>query len=284
MRLTGHAVLLACTLTLGAGSAGQEENSRRQPFVSGEMLTYDVTWSAFPAGEVVVTLGRDPAGLYEAVTTARSKGFVSLLFPVNNEFRSFFDPETLCSRKILKKINEGRRHRETQILFDSDHRVAILDERDPTKPDAPPRHAVNDIPPCVVDVVSAFYVVRRRPLEVGESLVIPINDGSKTHEVTVEVQAREEIQTPLGTRTAVRVEPKVFGALYRRKGRMQVWFSDDGQRLPLRIKASVAVGAITGTLRAVAAGGEASGGPHSTGRVPQTIRYFSASSRRKRGW
>jgi hypothetical protein len=98
-------------------------------------------------------------------------------------------------------------------------------------------------------VLTAFYVVRRRPLEVGERLVIPINDGSKTHDVVVEVQAREEIETPLGRHAALRVEPKVFGTLYRRKGRMQIWFSDDEQRLPLRIKAWLAVGAITGTLR-----------------------------------
>jgi hypothetical protein len=260
MRLTEHAVLLACVLTLGPRSAGQEDTRAQQGFLPGETLIYDVTWSLIPAGEVVVTLGRAPADsadLYEVVTTARSKGIASLLFPVNNEFRSHFDAGTLCSRKIFKKINEGRRHRETQITFDSERRLAILDERDPTKPDAPPRRAVIDIPACVADVVTAFYVVRRRPLEVGESLIIPINDGSKTREVTVEIQAREEIRTPLGPRPALRVEAKVFGALYRRKGRLHVWFSDDEQRLPLRIKASVAVGAITGTLKAVGSGDEA---------------------------
>jgi hypothetical protein len=32
---------------------------------------------------------------------------------------------------------------------------------------------------------------------------------------------------------------------------MLIWFSDDEQRLPLRIKAAIAVGTITGTLRSV---------------------------------
>jgi hypothetical protein len=101
----------------------------------------------------------------------------------------------------------------------------------------------------VTDVVTAFYFVRRQPLRVGEQLHLPINDGAKTYMVNVEIQAREQIQTPLGVRTALRVEPKVFGGLYTRRGRMLIWFSDDEQRLPLRIQASIAVGSITGTLR-----------------------------------
>ncbi len=224
------------------------------PFHPGETLTYDVTWSVFPAGQVTVTLRRAEErfpGAYEVITTARSQGLVSLLYNVRNEFHSFFDPATTCSQEILKKINEGRRLKETRIVFDTTRKLAILDERDLKKSDEPPRHDENEIPACVADVITAFYYVRRQPIEVGTPILLPINDGSKTHEVTVEVQAREQIETPLGTKDAFRVEPKVFEGLYKRKGRMLIWFSDDGQRLPLRIKASVKVGTITGDLKSV---------------------------------
>jgi hypothetical protein len=230
------------------------ENASSQPFAPGETLTYDVTWTVFPAGQVTATLARVEGGSpesYEVVTTARSQGFVSLLYKVQNEFRSLFDPRTTCSKQILKKINEGRRHRDTRIVFDAAQKLAVLDETDPIRPDAPHKHAENEIPSCVTDVITAFYFVRRQPLRVGEQIRLPINDGAKTYEVSVEIQAREQIQTPLGTRPAFRVEPRVFGGLYPRKGRMLVWFSDDEQRLPLRIKAAIAVGTITGTLRSV---------------------------------
>lgn len=223
-------------------------------FAPGETLTYDVTWSIFPAGQVVARLTRlegDSLGAYEVITTARTVGVVDLLFNVQNEFRSTFDPKTVCSRRIWKWINEGRRHREIHIVFDPLRRLAIRDERDPTKPKTPSQHDENEIPECVADVVTAFYVVRRQPLPVGKQLMVPINDGAKTYEVTIEIQARENIQTPLGARAAIRVEPKVFGGLYKRKGRMQIWFSDDEQRLPLRIKASVSVGTLTGNLKSV---------------------------------
>lgn len=242
------------SLMLAGPRPASPQEECRLPFAPGETLTYDVTWSIFPAGQVVARLTRlegDSQGAFEVITTARTTGIVDLLFNVQNEFRSTFDPKTICSRRIWKWINEGRRHREMHIVFDPLRRMAVRDERDPTKPNAPSRHDENEIPECVADVVTAFYVVRRQPLRVGEQLLVPINDGAKTYDVKIEVQARESIQTPLGTRAAIRVEPKVFGGLYKRTGRMQIWFSDDEQRLPLRIKASVGVGTITGNLKSV---------------------------------
>src|SRR5208337_1961327 len=158
---------------------------------------------------------------YTVTTTAHSQGFVSLLFDVESEFQSVFNPRTLCSERISKKINEGRRHKETQIVFDSQRKLAILDERDLTKPHDPLKHAENEIPDCVEDVVTAFYYLRRQDLQIGKPLHMQINDGSRTYDVTLDIQAREVIQTPLGNRSAIRVEPKVFSGLFKRKGRMQ---------------------------------------------------------------
>ncbi len=235
-------------------SPAPTQESHPAPFTVGETLTYEVTWSIFSAGEVVASVqkfGGAATDPYVVKTTARTHGFVSLLLKVDNEFRAVFDPETLCSRQISKTIREGHRRREAQIVFDAGRGLAILDERDLEKPNDPPRHAENEIPACVEDVVSAFYFVRRQPLEVGHSFFVLINDGSKTRPIRAEVQARERIETPLGSRVAFRVEPTVFGELYKRKGRMLVWFSDDEQRLPLRIKAMLSRGVVTATLKSV---------------------------------
>jgi hypothetical protein len=228
------------------------------PFSPGETLTYDVTWSVFPAGQVVATLlgpGKNGEPTYEVKTTAESKGFVSLLYGVDDEFRSFFDPNTLCSERITKRIHEGRRHKQTQINFDYARKVAVLDERDPTNPNARPKHKEESIPACVEDVVSAFYYLRNQPLEVGQEIELAVNDGSKTTEVEADVQGREQITTGLGSLTALRVEPKVFGALYPRQGRMLIWFSDDSRHLPLRIRMTISIGTITGTLASVTSSG-----------------------------
>ena len=232
---------LVLGLPLVAVAAGFAQNPQ-EPFTLGETLTYDVTWTVFRAGEVTATIQTSRAGnrdAYEVTATARSQGFVSLLFDVNNVFRATSSPQTLCSEGIVKTVNEGRRHKDTHITFDYDRKLALLDERDLNQPKAPPKHAEFDIPPCVEDVVTAFYYLRRQRLEIGHTIELPINDGSNTRRVIVEVQAREKVQTPMGTFDALRVEPKVFNGLLKRKGRMLIWFSADERQLPLRIKAMI---------------------------------------------
>jgi Protein of unknown function (DUF3108) len=246
--------LLIAVLALGSGLPPGPSPSDL-PFGPGEKLVYNVSWSVFPAGQVTATVsrvaGQNGQDDLQILTTARSRGFVSLIYNLNDRFRSIVDPQTLCSREISKEINEGRRHKRTEIVFDSARRVAILNETDLAKPHDPPKHAENPIPPCVEDIVTGFYYLRRQPLKVGEQIHVPVNDGSKTHVVIADVEAREQIETPLGKRYAFRVEPRVFGDLYKKKGRMLIWFGDDPQHLPLRIKAELWVGDITGTLQSV---------------------------------
>ena len=249
-------VMLGLLLALlVAGIPAQEAEKRPLPFAPGETLTYDVSWSIFPAGEVTATLRQDPNGSqndFIVKTTARSEGFVSLLYKVRDNFQSIFDPQSLCSLGISKQINEGRRHRNAKITFDSARGVAILNERNLSKPSEPPKHDEHEIPPCVQDIVSGFYYLRSQPLRVGDTIHLAVNDGSKTTQVAAAVLGREKIQTPLGTQEALRVEPRIFGTLYKRmKGRMVIWFSDDQHHYPLRIKAELSMGSITGTLASV---------------------------------
>jgi Protein of unknown function (DUF3108) len=236
-------------------ASAQQRHDHPLPFSPGETLTYDVNWSIFPAGEVTATLTRnknDSDDAFVVTTTARSQGFVSLLYRVQDEFRSVFNPETLCSTEISKQINEGRRHKITKITFDSGRGLAILDERDVEARNNPPKHDEHKIPSCVQDIISAFYFVRSQPLRVGQEVKLAINDGSKTRTVVAAVTARRKIRTPLGIHEALRVEPTVFGNLYeKKKGKLVIWFSDDKYHYPLRIRATLKLGAITGTLASV---------------------------------
>ena len=222
-----------------------------------ETLSYDVTWSIFDAGRVTATLGNaggQPEDDLHARAVARSQGFASLLFDVEDRFDSTFTPDAVCSQHITKNINEGSRHRDFDLVFDGARHMAVLTERDTSHPQGSSRHAENPIPPCVQDVVSAFHYVRRQPLRVGQTFHVPLNDGGKTYDIAVEVQAREPVQTGLGTLAAFRLEPRVFSDFYKRKGRMWVWISDDERHYPLKVKMAISIGAITATLKSATNG------------------------------
>jgi len=241
-----------------AGVLTQNRSSRPTPTISGpsfplgEKCTYLVSWKVFDAGIATIDLvdryHAQNEELYRIRATVRSTGIVATLFTVFDTFESNIAVASLCSRGISKNIHEGRRQRNTVLEFDQKGQQARMVDTDLSHPGLPPKHSESPIPPCVQDVISAFYFVRTKDLKVDETFRFPINDGGKTYDVDVEVQAVETVKTPAGTFQAYRLEPKVFGGLFKNKGRLFVWLTNDTERIPVQLRARITVGTITASL------------------------------------
>jgi hypothetical protein len=247
-------------LVMGSGAeppAGQA--SRRAiaavPFEVGEKFTYNVSWKVFDAGIATMTLAErslfQNEEIYKISATVRSTGIVSTLFKVVDIFESFFHTRELCSRQIVKNIQEGRRHRNTVVSFDPKSRQARMEDKDLNRPDLPARQTSSPIPNCVQDVVSALYAIRTKSFRVGDLVRFPINDGGRTYDVAVEIQAQEEVRTPAGVFQTLRLEPRVFDGLFKSKGRLFVWLTNDADKLPVQLKAKINIGTITAALTQV---------------------------------
>jgi hypothetical protein len=86
-------------------------------------------------------------------------------------------------------------------------------------------------------VISALEKLRTLRLPAGKSVTLPVSNGKKSVEARVDAQGVESVETPAGKFRAVRYEAHLYnGVLYRRKGRLFVWLTDDERRLPVRIK------------------------------------------------
>jgi len=242
-------------LILGSSLQRPAPAPRHVPFEVGETFTYNVSWKIFDAGIATMTLAEkfrfQNEEVYKVTATARSTGIVSTLFKVMDVFESYFQAKEICSRRISKSIREGSRQRDSLLVFDSKTRQAKLEEKDLNRPDVPATHYESPIPLCVQDILSALYIIRARNMKVGEQFMFPINDGGKTYDVGVEVQAAEEIRTPAGIFQTLRLEPKVFDGLFRNKGRMFVWITNDEARMPVQLKAKINMGTITAALSKV---------------------------------
>jgi hypothetical protein len=152
---------------------------------------------------------------------------------------------------IEKKIEEGDRKRDIKLEFDLRRKLARLEDRDSSDHTAP-KLGQFSIPDCVQDILSAIYYTRTVPFAKGQSFEFPLNDGGKTIQIRVEIQAEEEIVTKLGKFQTIRVEPDLFsGHLFAGKGRMFVWFTNDARRLPVQLRAQIGLGTIVATLAGV---------------------------------
>lgn len=213
-----------------------------------ETLSYSIEWRLVTAGRATMSWSANPQPRpgYQLKVRMESVGLVSKLFKVEDDYLSNLGPN-LCAENTQILSHEGSRMRESRVSFDYAARRASYLERDRIKNVTLAAHEI-DIPPCVHDVMGALYRLRTLNLEVGQSAQEPMSDGKKSVLVRVEAQQREDVKTPAGAFKAVRYEVFLFdNVLFRRPARFYVWLSDDRRRLPVQIRARMAltIGTIT---------------------------------------
>jgi hypothetical protein len=218
------------------------------PFGPGERVDFRITYAHLLAGRAWVrVLPGEPAGrpVLRFVAEAQSQGFFAWLFRFRVDDRTVatWEPESGCSLAVEKRLAEGRAVREQSITFDRKEGVALV--TDPKVKDT--RFAVG---PCVLDVLSAFFVTRLRGVP---ELTLPVFDNGKHYQLGVRFLGRERIDLPgpFGRRAAtIVVEPLLLEGtgLFVKQGRLKIWLTDDARRIPVRLRSKVAIGSVSADL------------------------------------
>jgi hypothetical protein len=210
-------------------------------FPNGQTYVYAVEWHMFTAGTARVTLQAEGAEQH-VIATAVSTGFVNALYKVNDHFEAFFDPRKFCSLRVSKHSEEGSRARQVELGFDYSRGKSVEDEKNLKTGET--KHIENDVPGCVTDVVSGFYYMSSLPLQEGNSYAFPVNDGGKTTEVTIRVEAHEQVKVPAGTFQTLRVKAEPTSGALKGKGTVWTWYTADDKHLPVQMRSKLGWGTL----------------------------------------
>jgi hypothetical protein len=226
--------LLACLLGFLVVQPGAEQGEHS--FSSGERLEYIVKWEFITGGTACMNISRDstdPSRLcIEA--RARSTGIVDMFFTVRDTFRSIVEARTLLPWRFDRRQHEGNYHRDSTYIFDQERQLV--------------RSNGNVIPTGgpVHDMLSIVYRVRTLPLVVGRSVSAEVYEGGKVYPTEVKVLQRERVTVHAGEFDCLVTEPVLRSeALFKQKGKIWIWFTDDSLRIPVLMKSAVAVGEIS---------------------------------------
>ena len=213
-----------------------------------QTLTYTVDWRVFTAG--LATFQLEQKGTMQKVSaTADSVGAVTMLFPVVDRFQSTWDTKTGCSTGFSKQIQEGRRRISSDLTFNAAQGKQTQMERNLVKGTVKEQTA--PIPACVTDSMSAIFYVGTQPLVVGRNVKFPLADSMRTVTVTMKVEAKEEVKTPAGLFSTVRVQPTADEGIVKNRGKIWIWYTDDARHIPVQMRASLFWGTITAHLQSI---------------------------------
>jgi hypothetical protein len=212
------------------------------PWKIGEYFQFSIDWSGLNGGNALMQVQNmqtvEGHRAWRIVTKAESNSFVSKFYKVRDRAESFVDADSLFSRRFEKHLREGSYRKDLSIRFDQEDGKAVYENG-----------KALDVPRHVHDVLSAFYYIRTCPLPDGASIAIPTHDNEKSYDMVVKVIRRERIEVPGGKFDCVVVEPVLKSeGIFKAKGEMFVWLSDDERRIPVQVKSKVPIGSITVSL------------------------------------
>ena len=185
--------------------------------------------------------------VFHAVGLGYTTGMTKLFFKVEDNYQSLIDKSSSRPYQFVRKINEGGYTKNQIGLFNQDkNTVFVKDIKNSTEKTFPVSENVQDI-------VSSFYYLRNHPnidkLKMGEAIMIDMFFDDEIVKFKLKFVGRETINTKFGNVKTMIFRPLVqSGRVFKEEESLTVWISDDDNKVPLRIKASLAVGSIKADL------------------------------------
>jgi hypothetical protein len=221
------------------------------PFMPGETLSYDVTWSmAFvTAGTATLRVVDKHASYgsmaYYILGEGRPTPMLEKLYSLYYKADSLLDIYSLTSQRSSVYSDENGRKRTKSLRINPDGKSATFEMQTSTnmKKDI-------GVPVRSQDALSALFALRAMDLAPGMTVRMPVCVSDTVYYMTATVGAKESIKTGLGTQAAFKISPVITDAAGKPAGRkLSIWISDDARRIPLRLQADLAVGNFTLVLR-----------------------------------
>lgn len=224
--------------------------SKDDAFDSGEWFKFRIHYGIINAGYATLEVKdaiKNNKKVFHVVGKGYTTGMSRFFFKVDDLYESYFDKETGNPYQFVRKIDEGGYKKNQEGFFSQEqNRVLVKDYKNKTE-------KTFLLPSNTQDILSAFYYLRNHPnvdkLKIGESIAIDMFFDEETTKFKLKYMGREDINTKFGVVPTMIFRPLVqSGRVFKEEESLTVWISNDANKIPIRIKASLAVGSIKADL------------------------------------
>jgi hypothetical protein len=226
------------------------DSQKPDAYDSGEWFKFRIHYGFINAGYATLEVKeaiKNNKKIYHAIGKGYTVGMSRFFFKVDDNYESYFDKVTNKPFQYVRKIDEGGYTKNQEGFFNQEkNKVLVKDYKNKTE-------KTISVTENVQDIVSTFYFLRNHPnidkLKVGESIVVDMFFDDEVYKFKLKFIGKEDLKTKFGTARTMIFRPIVqSGRVFKEEESLTVWISDDENKIPLRIKASLAVGSIKADL------------------------------------
>ena len=218
------------------------DNSAYKP---GEKLIYAVKYGAVKGGEASMTIDIVPSGdtyYYYVKASAVTTGMATNFATIYDVYESYINISSGYPVKSARNIREGNYTLYNEILFfRKSNYVWSLNS------------GKHWIPKDALDMLSAFYFARRHMFSqnftVGQTINLTTFFENKVFPVKIKFKEREKVKTKFGRIMCLKFVPVLEqDNPFKKENDLQIWFSDDGNYIPVKIKMKSKIGTFKAQL------------------------------------
>ncbi len=217
------------------------------PFGPGERFDYQVKWGIFNIGRgSLAVVGVDDI---RGTPSYKLKLLIHggrLGISVDYDHSSWLGIADLVSRRFFQDSDErGRERRRRYEIYPEERRWELRHQTDTANgwASSPVDDAGEILDDAPLDEISFLYWVRTLPLEVGQTYTYHNYFKDRGNPVVLHVLRRETIEVPAGTFETIVVQPIIRSrGLFSEGGEAEVFFTDDEDRLLVRLETKLKIG------------------------------------------
>lgn len=225
---------------------------KNNSFSAGEQLEYRIHYGFVNAATATMSISDNiykinGRSCYKVNIHGRSAGLFDFVTKINNNYGSYIDTAAILPHKFYRYIEEGRYRKNEVVDFDHIKNKATTAKLDKKSKETLETHD-QPVPNDVHDIVSGFYYIRTMDfsrLKKGEILTINSFFDKEVYDFKVKFLGREEIKTKIGTFNTLVLSPIMpENKLFDGENSVKVWISDDANKIPIKVKASLFIGSV----------------------------------------
>lgn len=210
-------------------------------FEPGEYLKYNVKYGLINGGDAELSVGLQHIGwdwYYHVKAIAYTSGMVSKFARVSDRYESFIDLYTGLPLQSIRDINENNYRRYNEVIFDHNKNIAIS-----------LKSGEHKIPPNTLDILSAFYFARRyiftHSLKKNEVINLTTFFDDELITIKIKYKETERVKSKMGKINCLKFVPVIDDiSPFKKESDLEVWFTDDGNFIPLKIRMSMGVSTV----------------------------------------
>lgn len=208
----------------------------KKPFKAGESLKYIMSYGWIKGGEARLGIEKiqfNGKQVYHVKAIGKTIGITNSIYHVKDIYESWFDINNGLPYKSLMDLTEGK-YKNYNIVNYNQAEKTVISKKSGKK----------SVKNNVFDIISAFYHLRQsfNNLKVGQTVTIHTYFHDEPWDLIIRYKGNETIKTDFGKINCMKFKPIVEKGTFKDEEALDIWISNDKNKVPIRVKMKLFVG------------------------------------------